>query len=241
MARKTLKKGGSYHKKGGSHHNKTAKGGSYRKKGGSYHKKGGMDGDMPERDIFTNMYRRAAKLVGHETKGLKSDKEYARSVAKQRADEEALAKKIAENEKIIAEDNNPEIDGRTLYSMVNNKVNTPDSLTEEEKNIIENGHFYQYSDYDMRLIDLGKATRTKFEGGLATQGVPTYMVEFCKDGYCRDTDAAYDNKIYTFRYKLPSPPAPPKDEQPGGYLKKNKDSKKSKANKGSKKNKKSPK
>ena len=239
MARKTLKKGGSHHKKtakkGGSHHKKTVK------KGGSHHKKGGMDEYIPKPGLMTKAYRMAANAVGHKTKGQKGDEEYARSVAKLRADEEALAKKIAENEKIIAEDNNPEIDGRTLYSMVNNKVNTPDSLTEEEKNIIENGHFYQYSDYDMRLIDLGKATKTKMEYGYGRQGVATYIIEFCKDGYCRDTVAAYGSKIYTFRYKLPSPPAPPKDEQPGGYLKKNKGSKKSKANKGSKKNKNSPK
>lgn len=232
MARKTLKKGGSHHKKGGSHHNKTVK-------GGSYHKKGGMDhDDMPKRDFMTNMYRRAARAVGHETKGLKADKEYARSVAKQRADEEALAKKIAENEKIIAEDNNPEINGRTIFSMVN-KLEA--NRTEEEKNIIENGHFYKYSDYDMRLIELGKATKATLKGGVETQGIPTYMVKFCKDGDCSFTDVAYGSNNYTFRYRLPAPPAPPTNEQPGGYLKKNKGSKKSKANKGSKKNKKSDK
>jgi len=239
MTRKTLKKGGSHHKKGGSHHNKTAKGGSYHKKGGSYHKKGGMDDDdMPKHDFMTNMYRRVANAVGHETRGLKADKEYARSVAKQRADEEALAKKKEENKKIMAEDNNPEINGRKIFSMVN-KLEA--DRTEEEKNIIENGHFYQYSDYDMRLIDLGKATETKFDGGQATQGVPAYMVKFCKDGDCSLTDVAYGSKSYTFRYRLPAPPAPPTNEQPGGYLKKNKGSKKSKANKGSKKNKKSDK
>ena len=239
MARKTLKKGGSHHKKtakkGGSHHKKTAK------KGGSYHKKGGMDGDMPKRPVTTNIYRMVANVFGHETTGLKSDKDHARSVAKQRADKEAHAKKIAENEKIIAEDNNPEIKGKTNYRMVSKKVNTPDSLTEEENNIIENGHFYQYSDYDMRLIDLGKATKVDMKYGQEVQGIPTYMVQFCEDGDCRFTDVASDSKNYTFRYRLPAPPPPPTNQQPGGYLKKSKDSKKSKANNGSKKNKKSPK
>ena len=228
MARKTLKKGGSRHKK-------TAK------KGGSHHKKGGMDEYIPKPGLMTKAYRMAATAVGHKTKGQKGDEEYARSVAKRRTDEEALAKKIAENEKIIAEDNNPEIKGRTIYSMVIKKEKTPEKLTEEEKNLVENGHFYQYSDYDMRLIDLGKATETHFEGGQATQGIPAYMVKFCTDGNCRLTDVAYGSKNYTFRYRLPAPPAPPSKKQPGGYLKKNKDSKKSKANKGSKKNKKSPK
>ena len=237
MARKTLKKSGSHHKKptkGGSYHKKTAK-------KSSRHKKGGMDDDMPNRGFMTNMYRRAAKVVGHETAGLKADKEHARSVAKQRADEEALAKKQKENKKIMAEDNNPEINGRTIYSMVIKKEKTPDKLTEEEKNIIDNGHFYKYSDYDMRLIDLGKATETDFKGGQATQGIPAYMVKFCKDGDCSFTDVAYGSKSYTFRYRLPAPPAPPTNEQPGGYLKKNKGSKKSKENKGSKENKKSDK
>ena len=240
MARKTLKKGGSHHKKnakkGGSHHKKTAK------KGGSHHKKGGMDDYIPEPGLMTKAYRMAANAIGHKTKGQKGAEEYAQIVAKRRADEEALAKKIAENEKIIAEDNNPEIKGRTIYSMVIKKENTPEELTEEEKNLIENGHFYQYSDYDMRLIDLGKATKVGMEYGQQVQGTLTYMVQFCNDGDCSFTDVAYGSKNYTFRYKLPSPPAPPAmTEQPGGYLKKNKDSKKSKANKGSKKNKKSPK
>jgi len=238
MARKTLKKGGSHHKKGGSHHNKTAKGGSYHKKGGSYHKKGGMDDYIPKPGLMTKAYRMAANAVGHKTKGQKADEEYAQIVAKERAREEALAKKIADNEKIIAEDNNPEIKGRKIFSMVNK---SEEEITEEEKNIKENGHFYQYSDYDMRLIDLGKATETKLDGGQYTQGIPTYKVKFCKDGDCSFTDVAYGDKDYTFRYRLPAPPAPPSKEQPGGYLKKNKGSKKSKANKGSKKNKKSDK
>jgi hypothetical protein len=232
MARKTLKKGGSHHKKtakkGGSHHKKTAK-------------KGGMDDYIPKPGLMTKAYRMAANAFGHKTKGQKGDEEYAQIVAKQKADEEALAKKIAENEKIIEDDNNPKIDGRTIYSMVIKKEKTPDSLTGEEKNLIDNGHFYQYSDYDMRLIDLGKATKTDFEGGQATQGIPVYMVKFCKDGNCSLTDVAAGSKNYTFRYRLPAPPAPPMNEQPGGYLKKNKDSKKSKAKKGSKKNKNSPK
>ena len=138
----------------------------------------------------------------------------------------------------MAEDNNPEIKGRTIFSMVNK---SEADRTEEEKNIIENGHFYQYSDYDMRLIDLGKARRTKVEGGQYTHGIPTYMVQFCEDGDCSYTDVASGSKSDTFRYRLPAPPAPPTNEQPGGYLKKNKGSKKSKANKGSKKNKKSDK
>ena len=238
MARKTLKKGGSHHKKGGSHHNKTAKGGSYHKKGGSYHKKGGMDDYIPKPGLMTKAYRMAANAVGHKTKGQKEDEEYARIAEKERAREEALAKKIADNEKIIAEDNNPEINGRKIFSMVNK---SEEEITEEEKNIIENGHFYKYSDYDMRLIDLGKATETKLDGGQYTQGIPTYMVKFCKDGDCSFTDVAYGSNNYTFRYRLPAPPAPPTNEQPGGYLKKNKGSKKSKANKGSKKNKKSDK
>lgn len=222
MASKTLKKGGSYHKK------------TSKKRSKKTGKKGGMD-NTKKPGLGKRLYRSAMNMVGRKTMGQEIEEHDARD----KAINDVLEEKRTKNQAIIGKDNNPEIDGRALYSMVSKKVNTPEELTEEQKNILDDGHFYKYDWYDYERTDLGKATKVNMEYGQEVQGIPTYMVEFCKDGDCRYTDTAYGSKIYTFRYQLNKPPAPPSNEQPGGYLKKNKGSKKSKANKGSKKNKKS--
>lgn len=220
MAPKTLKKGGSYRKKTSK---KTSK-----KTG----KKGGMD-NTKKPGLGTRLYRRAMNMTGRKTMGQEIEEHDARD----KALKDALEEKRMKNQAIMDKDNNPEIDGRALYSMVSKKVKTPEELTEEQKNILDDGHFYKYDSYDNERIDLGKATKEHMEYGQLTQGVPVYMVEFCKDGDCSHDDVAVGSDSYSFRYQLNKPPAPPSKEQPGGYLKKNK----SKANKGSKKNKKSDK